>query len=101
MPGTVFTHLVQRFCGSGAVLRFEGAPEHCPVCGTHALARPLAAHSISPADHLVDFAFQCPRFACRRVFVGEYARKADGSYALMAAAAPAFDAPEHAAVPWR
>lgn len=92
MGGSDFTHLVQRFRGTGAVVRFSGLPDHCPACGTHVQARPLVAHSTSPDDQTVDFAFQCPRVTCRRMFVGEYGREHGDAYHLLAVAAPSFEA---------
>lgn len=100
MSATIFTHLVQRFAGTGAVWVFDGAPEHCPACGQHIQARPLAAHATSADDQLVDFAFQCPRPECRRMFVAEYGMDYAGRYTLFAAAAPAFDAAMPAYADW-
>lgn len=97
-----FTHLVQRFGGMGAVRHFAGAPDHCPACGRHVEPRPLVAHATSPDDQLVDFVFQCPRPACRRVFVGEYGLHVADVYELHAVAAPAFhEAHAGHAEPWR
>lgn len=80
---SAFTHLVQNFSGSGAFRTFAGVPDQCPACGGAIEPRRLAAHSTSPGDLLVDFAFQCPRAACRRLFVAEYGRGADGAFALL------------------
>lgn len=95
MSTLVFHHPVQTFRGTGALHRFTAAPEHCPACGRHVEPRPLVAHSTSPTDQLVDFAFQCPHAACRRVFVAEYAREPGGGYELMSPAEPAYG--EHGA----
>ncbi len=84
MCASSFTHLVQNFSGTGAVRAFDGIPDHCPVCGVAIEPRRVAAHSTSAGDLLVDFAFQCPRATCRRLFVAEYARAADGAYTLHA-----------------
>lgn len=101
MSATVFTHLVQRFGGTGAVLTFNAAPEECPVCGRHIEPRRLAAHSTSPDDQVVDFAFQCPHPTCRRMFVGEYGVEHGDVYRLLATAAPAFETdPAAHALPW-
>jgi hypothetical protein len=101
MSATAFTHLVQRFSGTGVVRGFAAAPDRCPVCEHHVEPRPLVAHSTSPDDQLVDFVFQCPRPTCRRTFVGEYGREYGDAYALLAVAAPAFDAAHPAqAAPW-
>ena len=66
------THLLARFDGRGAVRRFAEVPAVCPACAHHVEPRRLSAHSTSPDDTAVEFVFQCPRDACRRVFVGEY-----------------------------
>ena len=91
MTHLVFHHPIQLFRGTGATERFAAAPGHCPVCGQRIEPRPLVAHSTSPDDLLVDFAFQCPQVNCRRIFVAEYAREAGITYDLVAAAAAAFD----------
>jgi hypothetical protein len=70
-----FTHLVQTFRGGGAFLGFAALPDRCPACGGAIEPRRVAAHSTSPDDLVLDFAFQCPLAPCRRIFVGEYARE--------------------------
>jgi len=102
MTATAFVHLVQLFRGTGAVLRFSGAPNECPACGRQGEPRRLVAHSTSPDDEMVEFAFQCPRAPCRRLFVGEYGRAAGGAYQPLAVAAPSFgtEAAGHAS-PWQ
>ncbi|MFL5386784.1 MAG: hypothetical protein ACJ8GN_30190 [Longimicrobiaceae bacterium] len=90
MPAQLFHHPVQTFRGTGAMRRFGAAPDHCPACGAHIEARPLVAHSTSPDDLVVDFAFQCPRVNCRRMFVAEYGLEAGNTFALLAVAAPVF-----------
>jgi len=84
MCASSFTHLVQNFSGTGAVRTFDGIPDQCPACGGAIEPRRLAAHSTSPGDLLVDFAFQCPRPTCRRLFVAEYAHAANGTFVLLA-----------------
>jgi len=91
MQHLAFHHPVQLFRGTGATRRFAAAPEHCPVCEQRIEPRPLVAHSTSPDDLLVDFAFQCPNVHCRRLFVAEYALEAGITYDLVAVAAPAFE----------
>ncbi|HEX8359964.1 MAG TPA: hypothetical protein VF613_07655 [Longimicrobium sp.] len=84
MSASNFTHLVQTFRGGGAVLRFAAVPDRCPACGHSIEPRRLAAHSTSPDDLLVDFAFQCPQAPCRRIFIAEYAREEEPAFALRA-----------------
>jgi hypothetical protein len=91
MPALLFHHPVQLFRGTGALKRFAAAPDHCPACHARIEARPLVAHSTSPDDLLVDFAFQCPQVSCRRLFVAEYGLEAGITYDLLGVAAPAWE----------
>lgn len=90
MPAQVFHHRVQSFRGTGAMRRFAASPDHCPACGAHIEARPLVAHSTSPDDLVVDFAFQCPKVSCRRMFVAEYGMTETNTFELLTVAAPVF-----------
>ena len=90
MSHLAFHHPVQTFRGTGALRRFTAAPASCPACGERMEPRPLAAHSTSPDDLTVDFALQCPRVNCRRIFVAEYAAEAGDRLDLVGVAAPDF-----------
>jgi hypothetical protein len=81
-----FEHPTTGFAGRGASRRYGEVPEMCPLCRHHVDPRRLTAHSTAPDDARVDFAFQCPRADCRRVFVGEYRLGPDGEYDLLAVA---------------
>jgi hypothetical protein len=62
--------------------RFAEMPRLCPVCNHHTDPWRLAARSTAPDDSQVDFAFQCTRPTCRRVFVAGYRLGPDGEYDL-------------------
>ena len=81
-----FEHLFTDFTGHGATRTFAEVPEQCPTCHHHIDPRRLTAHSTAPDDVSVDFAFQCPRADCRRVFVGRYRAGPDGEYDLLSVA---------------
>jgi hypothetical protein len=81
-----FEHPTTGFTGRGASRRYGEVPEMCPLCHHHVDPRRLTAHATAPDDARVDFAFQCPRADCRRVFVGEYRLGPDGEYDLLAVA---------------
>ena len=81
-----FEHLTMDFSGHGASRKFGEVPETCPICHHHVDPRRLAAHSTAPDNAEVDFAFQCPRADCRRVFVGRYRLGPDGEFDLQSVA---------------
>lgn len=83
-----FEHLTIDFTGHGASRRYGDLPETCPHCHHHVDPRRLAACATVPDAKQVDFAFQCPRPECRRVFVGRYLLGPGGELDL-ASVAPA------------
>lgn len=83
-----FDHLVAGFDGHGTHRTFAEVPEQCPVCHHHIDPRRLTAHATVPDGTRIDFTFQCPRAACRRVFVGRYLQGLDGELDLVAVGAP-------------
>lgn len=83
-----FEHLTIDFTGHGASRRYGEVPETCPHCHHHVDPRRLTACDTVLGGTRVDFAFQCPRPECRRVFVGRYELGLDGELDL-ASVAPA------------
>lgn len=81
-----FEHLLMGFDGHGGSRTFAEVPQVCPLCHHHVDPRRLSAHATSPDGGSVDFAFQCPRAECRRVFVGRYQAGQDGAYDLLSVA---------------
>jgi hypothetical protein len=81
-----FEHLLMGFTGHGASRTFAEVPQVCPLCHHHVDPRRLSAHCTSPDGEAVDFAFQCPRTECRRVFVGRYRTGPDGPFELLSVA---------------
>jgi hypothetical protein len=79
-----FEHMTTDFTGHGASRRYGDLPETCPHCHHHVDPRRLTAHATAPDSLAVDFAFQCPRADCRRVFVGRYRTGPDGEFDLIA-----------------
>jgi hypothetical protein len=61
---------------------FAELPRRCPVCNHHTDPWRLAARSTVSDDSSIDFAFQCARPDCRRVFVAGYHLGDDGEYDL-------------------
>lgn len=78
-----FLHPMVDFAGRCSNRAFGEMPRVCPVCHHHTEPWRLAAHSSSPDDAQVDFAFQCSRRECRRVFVTTYELGADQEYDLI------------------
>lgn len=77
-----FVHMTTDFTGHGASRRYGNLPETCPHCHYRVDPRRLSAHATAPDLAGVDFAFQCPRDDCRRVFVGRYRLGPDGELDL-------------------
>jgi hypothetical protein len=77
-----FLHVLVDYAGHCSNRRFAEAPRVCPSCGHHMDPWRLAAHSTSPSNVEVDFAFQCPRADCRRTFVAHYVLGADAEFDL-------------------
>jgi hypothetical protein len=78
-----FMHVLVDFAGHCSNREFAEAPRICPVCEHHMDPWRLAAHSTSPGNAGVDFAFQCPRPDCRRTFVAHYEMGPDAEYDLV------------------
>jgi len=77
-----FEHLTIDFTGHGASRTFGEVPETCPHCHHHVYPRRLDACATVPDGTRVDFAFQCARPECRRIFVGRYVPGPDGELDL-------------------
>jgi hypothetical protein len=75
-------HALVTYDGRARAVQFDTLPRACPCCGEQCAPWRLSARATSPDDGLVDFAFQCSRPACRRVFVVRYHRVAGGEYEL-------------------
>ena len=77
-----FLHSIVDFAGRCSNQTFAEMPRICPVCPHHTVPWRLAAHSTSPENTSVDFAFQCSRDECRRMFVVNYRLGADMEFDL-------------------
>jgi hypothetical protein len=83
-----FMHPVVDFDGRCSNRSFAEIPRLCPICDHHVEPWRLAARATSPDDRLVDFAFQCSRPECRRMFVARYHLGPDDEYDLIGSYAP-------------
>lgn len=86
-----FLEIVVNYVGHAANRPFAELPRLCPACVHHMEPWRLAARSTCPDDTRVDFAFQCPRPECRRVFVARYHLGPDGEFDLDGPEAAAHD----------
>jgi len=68
--------------------RFAEMPRVCPHCLHQMAPWCLAARSTDAHDRTVDFAFQCSRVVCRRIFVTTYRADEEGTYGLEHLLAP-------------
>lgn len=75
-------HPMVKFDGRAASVQFDALPRYCPCCGEADSPWRLAARSTCYDDMSIDFAFQCSRPNCRRVFVVTYHRDHAGDYVL-------------------
>jgi hypothetical protein len=78
--------------------RFADLPHHCPACSHHVHPWRIGARSTRPDDMAVDFAMQCPRAECRRLFIVAYVMGTDGEFELAAYAAEPWQREAAAAV---
>jgi hypothetical protein len=77
-----YLHVLVTFTGRKASAEFATLPRLCPCCGEMSPLWRLDARSTSPDDSRVDFAFQCSRPECRRVFIASYERNPKGEFTL-------------------
>jgi hypothetical protein len=77
-----FREVVVNYVGHASMRRFADLPLLCPECERHMEPWRLAARSTNADDTRVDFAYQCSRPACRRVFIAHYHLGPDGVYDL-------------------
>jgi hypothetical protein len=75
-------HVVVDHAGRCVNREFAALPHLCPICHHQAEPYRLAARSTDDEDATVDFAFQCSRPACRRVYVASYHLGPEGEYEL-------------------
>jgi hypothetical protein len=75
-------HIVVDHAGRCANREFAALPHVCPVCHHQSEPYRLAARSTDDEDTTVDFAFQCSRQACRRVYVASYHLGSESEYEL-------------------
>jgi len=80
-------HPLVTYDGRGASVQFDAMPRRCPCCGEPDSPWRLAARSTTYDEAIVDFAFQCSRPNCRRVYVATYHRNDQGDYVLAVDAA--------------
>jgi hypothetical protein len=85
-----FLQPVVTFDGRCSNRSFAEIPRLCPICGHHADPWRLTAHSVVPDDTAVDFAFQCSRSPCRRIFVAHYRLGPDDEFDLAELYTPHF-----------
>lgn len=87
-----YLHVVLDHTGHPANREFAELPAVCPFCQHHGQPFRLAACATDAEDRAVDFAFQCSRPSCRRLFVVSYHRGPDGDFELDDAGPTAQDA---------
>jgi hypothetical protein len=83
-----FMQPVLNYDGRCSNRSFAEMPRLCPICGHHVDPWRLTAHSTSPDNRSVDFAFQCSLPDCRRMFVAHYELGPDDEYDLVEMYAP-------------
>jgi hypothetical protein len=87
-PMHAHLHVVVDHTGHCANREFAEIPRFCPVCHHQSAPYRLAARCTDDNDVSLDFAFQCSRPSCRRVFVAGYHLGPTGEYELDEVAEP-------------
>lgn len=77
-----YLHVVVDHAGHAANREFAELPAVCPHCSSHVQPFRLMACATDAEDRSVDFAFQCSRPSCRRIFVASYHCGPNGEFEL-------------------